>query len=76
MTVTYISRIIDLPYNEYTSPDYPVFVAPQLLHYGKVTFELKAAPTSGAITSAIFMAPGGDEIDFEMLGGKFVCFYT
>jgi beta-glucanase (GH16 family) len=45
------------------------------LHYGKVTFELKAASTAGAITSAIFMAPGGDEIDFEMLGGKSIDAY-
>jgi hypothetical protein len=67
--------MLDLPYNVYTSPNYPVFAAPQMLHYGKVTYTLKAAGVSGAVTAAILMAPGGDEIDFEMLGGKFVVYF-
>ncbi|KAI7878373.1 concanavalin A-like lectin/glucanase domain-containing protein [Mucor mucedo] len=58
------------PYNEFASPNAPNFIAPQLLHYGKVTYQLKTSGVAGAVTAAILMAPGGgDEIDFEMLGG-------
>ncbi|KAI8076589.1 concanavalin A-like lectin/glucanase domain-containing protein [Gilbertella persicaria] len=60
----------NLPYNNYVSNTSPTFVSEYLIHYGKVTFELKTAGTPGAVTAAILMAPtGGDEIDFEMLGG-------
>jgi beta-glucanase (GH16 family) len=41
-----------------------------LVQYGRITFELKTAKAAGAITAAILMAPGKDEIDFEMLGGE------
>ncbi|KAG2235678.1 hypothetical protein INT48_008554 [Thamnidium elegans] len=58
------------PYNEYSAPHSPNFVASQLLQYGKVTYTLKTSGTPGAVTAAILIVPGGgDEIDFEMLGG-------
>ncbi|KAG1443654.1 hypothetical protein G6F56_010593 [Rhizopus delemar] len=59
----------DLPYNEYSSPYAPNFQFKDLLQYGRVTFDVKTAGAPGAVTAAILMAPGGDEIDFEMLGG-------
>lgn len=63
--------IIDLPYNKYASPTSTNFIYSTLMHYGSVSFDLKAAGKAGAVTAAVLMAPGGDEIDFEMLGGKF-----
>ncbi|PHZ13065.1 concanavalin A-like lectin/glucanase [Rhizopus microsporus ATCC 52813] len=59
-----------LPYNKNTSPSSPSFQYKDLVQYGRITFELKTAKAAGAITAAILMAPGKDEIDFEMLGGE------
>ncbi|KAG0744437.1 hypothetical protein G6F16_004368 [Rhizopus arrhizus] len=58
-----------LPYNKYTSPYAPNFQFENLIQYGRVSFELKTAGAPGVVTAAILMSPGGDEIDFEMLGG-------
>ncbi|KAI9476186.1 MAG: concanavalin A-like lectin/glucanase domain-containing protein [Benjaminiella poitrasii] len=60
----------DNPYNKYTAVDSPNFVAKNLLHYGRVTYTLKAAGTKGVVTAAVLYAPDGDEIDFEMLGAQ------
>lgn len=68
--VVILTCTIGNPYNEYSSPKAPNFIASQLLHYGKVTYVLKTSGVAGAVTAAILMVPGGgDEIDFEMLGG-------
>ncbi|KAL0145045.1 glycoside hydrolase family 16 protein [Mucor lusitanicus] len=56
------------PYNKYASPTSPNFIYSTLLHYGSVSFDLQAAGKAGAVTAAVLLAPGGDEIDFEMLG--------
>ncbi|CEP16946.1 hypothetical protein [Parasitella parasitica] len=56
------------PYNKYESPTSPNFVYSTLLHYGTVSYIVKVADKAGAVTAATLMAPGGDEIDFEMLG--------
>lgn len=61
---------VDNPYNKYESPTSPNFIYSTLLHYGSVSFDLQAAGKAGAVTAAVLLAPGGDEIDFEMLGGK------
>ncbi|CAO0801048.1 unnamed protein product [Mucor circinelloides] len=58
----------NLPYNKYASPTSTNFIYSTLMHYGSVSFDLKAAGKAGAVTAAVLMAPGGDEIDFEMLG--------
>ncbi|KAI9282709.1 glycosyl hydrolases family 16-domain-containing protein [Sporodiniella umbellata] len=58
-----------LPYNKFSSPYAPNFKFKDTLQYGRITFELKTANAPGAVTAAILMSPGGDEIDFEMLGG-------
>jgi beta-glucanase (GH16 family) len=36
-----------------------------LTQYGTIEATLKSAPVDGIVTAFIFMAPGGDEIDFE-----------
>ncbi|KAI8369987.1 concanavalin A-like lectin/glucanase domain-containing protein [Blakeslea trispora] len=58
-----------LPINSELAPISPTFVSSTMLQYGKVTYEIKAADTPGAVTAAILMSPEGDEIDFEVLGG-------
>ncbi|KAK4520686.1 uncharacterized protein ATC70_006564 [Mucor velutinosus] len=58
------------PYNKYASPTSPTFVYSTLLHYGTVSFDIQAAGKAGAVTAAVVLAPGGDEIDFEMLGAN------
>ncbi|GAN11318.1 glycoside hydrolase [Mucor ambiguus] len=58
------------PYNKYASPTSTNFIYSTLLHYGSVSFNLETAGKAGAVTAAVFMAPGGDEIDFEMLGAE------
>ncbi|KAL9558117.1 hypothetical protein MBANPS3_001066 [Mucor bainieri] len=60
----------NLPYNKYASPTSPTFVYSTLLHYGTVSFNLQTAGKAGAVTAAVLLAPGGDEIDFEMLGAE------
>jgi hypothetical protein len=37
--------------------------------YGKFTFEVQSPVVPGVIVAATLIAPGGDEIDIEMLGG-------
>ena len=41
------------------------------MHYGRVSATVKSANVGGAITAVILIADGGDEIDIELLGGKF-----
>jgi beta-glucanase (GH16 family) len=63
-------KITGLPYNKYASPQSPNFQSSYSLQYGRVTFNMKTSNTPGAVTCAYLIAPGGDEIDLEMLGGK------
>ncbi|KAI8641533.1 glycosyl hydrolases family 16-domain-containing protein [Parasitella parasitica] len=58
------------PYNKYESLTSPNFVYSTLLHYGTVSYIVKVAGKAGTVTAASLMAPGGDEIDFEMLGAE------
>lgn len=37
--------------------------------YGKFSFTLQAPRVPGVVVAAILIAPGGDEIDIELLGG-------
>jgi hypothetical protein len=62
--------IIGIPYNKYASPQSPNFESRYAMRYGRITYVLKTSNTPGAVTCAYMIAPGGDEIDFEMLGGK------
>jgi beta-glucanase (GH16 family) len=39
------------------------------MRYGKVSATIRSAGTGGAVTAFIMMADGGDEIDFEIIGG-------
>lgn len=68
--LTLFALFTDNPYNKYESPTSPNFIYPTLLNYGSVSFDLKVAGVAGTVTAAVLIAPGGDEIDFEMLGGK------
>lgn len=44
------------------------FNATHLMHYGSITYELQAIPVGGIVTAAILLAPGGDEMDVEIIG--------
>jgi beta-glucanase (GH16 family) len=37
--------------------------------YGKFSFEVQCPDVAGVVVAAILTAPGGDEIDIEILGG-------
>ena len=37
--------------------------------YGKFAFEVQCPVFPGVVVAATLIAPGGDEIDIEMLGG-------
>lgn len=41
------------------------------MHYGTITAEVQSASVGGAVTAFILMGDGGDEIDFEWVGGKY-----
>ncbi|KAI8994906.1 concanavalin A-like lectin/glucanase domain-containing protein [Pilobolus umbonatus] len=58
------------PHNKYTSPFAPNFKTNFLVHYGRVTFTMKTSNVPGVVSAAILIVNGGDEIDFEMLGGE------
>lgn len=58
----------NLPYNEIGGRG-PTLNATSYMRYGKVSATLRSAGTGGAVTAFILMADGGDEIDFEFLGG-------
>ncbi|KAI9272655.1 concanavalin A-like lectin/glucanase domain-containing protein [Phascolomyces articulosus] len=58
----------NLPYNKYEGRG-PTFNATTYMHYGRVSATVKSAGVGGAITAVILIADGGDEIDFELLGG-------
>lgn len=47
----------------------PTLNATTYIRYGKVSANIKSASLGGAVTAFILMADGGDEIDFEFLGG-------
>ncbi|KAI9488808.1 concanavalin A-like lectin/glucanase domain-containing protein [Zychaea mexicana] len=57
-----------LPYNKYEGRG-PTFNASSYMHYGRVSATVKSANVGGAITAVILIGDGGDEIDFELLGG-------
>ncbi|KAL9549101.1 hypothetical protein PS6_006251 [Mucor atramentarius] len=57
-----------LPYNEIGGRG-PTLNATSFMRYGRVTALMRSAGTGGAVTAFILMADGGDEIDFEFLGG-------
>jgi hypothetical protein len=61
---------LDLPYNKYTSNTNPNYAYKTPIQYGKVTYVVKSAPGTGVVTAPILISSEGDEIDFEMLGGK------
>ncbi|KAK4509456.1 Glycoside hydrolase, 38 vacuolar alpha mannosidase [Mucor velutinosus] len=58
----------NLPYNEIGGRG-PTLNATSYMRYGRVSATLRSAGTGGAVTAFILMADGGDEIDFEFLGG-------
>ncbi|KAI8641435.1 concanavalin A-like lectin/glucanase domain-containing protein [Parasitella parasitica] len=58
----------NLPYNEIGGRG-PTLNATSYMRYGKVSATMRSAGTGGAVTAFILMADGGDEIDFEFLGG-------
>ena len=37
--------------------------------YGRFTLEVSGPPVPGVVTAVVLMAPEGDEIDIEILGG-------
>lgn len=59
---------IDLPFNEAGGRG-PTLNATTYMRYGKVSATIKTAGTGGSVTAFILLADGGDEIDFEFLGG-------
>ncbi|KAI8083706.1 concanavalin A-like lectin/glucanase domain-containing protein [Thamnidium elegans] len=61
-------RVTELPYNVHGGRG-PTLNATTYIRYGKVSAEIKSATLGGAVTAFILMADGGDEIDFEFLGG-------
>lgn len=61
----------DLPYNNYSSPFAPTFQYKYMIHFGRVSYIMKTAGVSGAVTAGVIMSDAtGDEIDYEMIGGK------
>jgi beta-glucanase (GH16 family) len=38
------------------------------MQYGSIEAKVKSAPVGGIVTAFIWMAPGGDEIDYEWVG--------
>ena len=63
-----MSIFLDLPYNQYEGYG-PTFNASTYMHYGRVSATIQSANVGGAIAAVILIADGGDEIDFELLGG-------
>lgn len=47
----------------------PTINSTAYMRYGKLSATLKSTGSGGAVTAFILMADGGDEIDFEFLGG-------
>ncbi|KAI8882834.1 glycoside hydrolase family 16 protein [Backusella circina FSU 941] len=58
----------NLPYNELAGRG-PTLNATTYMRYGKVSADIRSASIGGAVTAFILIADGGDEIDFEILGG-------
>ncbi|CAO3703527.1 unnamed protein product [Rhizopus stolonifer] len=61
---------IDLPYNEIGGRG-PTLNSTVYMKYGKMSATIKASGTGGSVTAFILMGDGGDEIDFEFIGGDF-----
>ncbi|KAI7868936.1 concanavalin A-like lectin/glucanase domain-containing protein [Spinellus fusiger] len=59
---------LDLPYNLQEASG-PTFNSTYYMRYGRFSATVKSAPVGGAVTAMILMADGGDEIDYEILGG-------
>lgn len=57
-----------MPYNLHGGRG-PTLNATTYIRYGKISATIKSAGTGGSVTAFILMADGGDEIDFEFLGG-------
>ncbi|KAL1923747.1 uncharacterized protein VTP21DRAFT_8727 [Calcarisporiella thermophila] len=57
------------PYNKFVGGG-PTFKSKFMLQYGSVEITLKTAEPGGAVTAFILMAPNGDEIDYEWVGGR------
>lgn len=57
-----------LPYNAIGGRG-PTLNATSYMRYGKISATLKSSGTGGTVTAFILLADGGDEIDFEFLGG-------
>lgn len=62
--------VVELPYNKEAGRG-PTFNSTTYMHYGKFSAKVKSSPVGGAITAVILIADGGDEIDFELIGGTF-----
>ncbi|OAD74512.1 glycoside hydrolase family 16 protein [Phycomyces blakesleeanus NRRL 1555(-)] len=60
--------ITKLPYNEFEGVG-PTFNSTNYMKYGRFSATVRSAPVGGAVTAMILMADGGDEIDYEILGG-------
>ncbi|KAI7890187.1 concanavalin A-like lectin/glucanase domain-containing protein [Mucor mucedo] len=63
-----INEVAELPYNLHGGRG-PTLNATTYIRYGKISATIKSAGTGGSVTAFILMADGGDEIDFEFLGG-------
>ncbi|KAG2177266.1 hypothetical protein INT43_007923 [Umbelopsis isabellina] len=50
--------------------DGPTFISNSLIQYGYVEARIKSAPVNGLVTSFIFRAPNGDEIDWEWVANE------
>ncbi|KAJ2956822.1 hypothetical protein NQZ79_g7377 [Umbelopsis isabellina] len=50
--------------------DGPTFISNQLIQYGYVEASIRSAPVDGIVTSFIFRAPNGDEIDWEWVSNE------
>ncbi|CEJ00081.1 hypothetical protein RMCBS344292_14150 [Rhizopus microsporus] len=58
----------NLPYNLFPGRG-PTLNSTVYMRYGRMSATLKASSTPGSVTAFILMGDGGDEIDFEWIGG-------
>ncbi|KAG1187895.1 hypothetical protein G6F35_014363 [Rhizopus arrhizus] len=59
-----------MPYNQIGGRG-PTLNSTVYMRYGKMSANIKAAGTGGSVTAFILMGDGGDEIDFEFIGGDY-----
>ncbi|KAI8967873.1 concanavalin A-like lectin/glucanase domain-containing protein [Mycotypha africana] len=59
---------INMPYNVIGGRG-PTLNATDYIRFGKISATVRSAGAGGSVTAFILLADGGDEIDFEFLGG-------